>query len=572
MKNSGLLYSVFVALKDSKGGRFSLKRVFLRGFLLALFFFSLSIFSGCFYYHFVTTNEPQKEYITGRLALGKILVVHTEKNIFGWKDVYTSGDSLKGTVINDNYLPYKTSNQLTGKPFSTRYRKRLGETKILNEINLWVRSGKTLGHANEAVSLADIARCDVYEKDTVKTAMSWVFGGVAAIFGLYIVVIMLFIFAAFLGLGSSCPYVYADTGDGFRLAGEIYSGAIYAPLERNDFLTLPQLAEGNGQYHLKLSNELHEIQNTNLTELYVIDHGQGSEITIDKYGSYQVLNRAQIPEKVTNLEGTDVSELTGKRDDIAYLGMKPSEDMPLTDGIIMTFDLPAEVSAAKLFVRARNSIWLDNVYLRYHSLLGSYGDKWQKKQNRSDGEAFREWTLSQKIPLMVYIEKDGKWEFCDYFNPAGPAALKQDVLPISLKGLNPGKVRIKLESGSYFWEIDWAALDVTLNGPVDLTRISVSTAFTEKETDVADQLRYDDIKYYRQDSTGSVATLSFNSVPPKGESRTFILHSKGYYNVIEDQKGIPQVRKLKEIRQPGKFLEYSKDLLTQTWRDLYKKQ
>ena len=73
-------------------------------------------------------------------------------------------------------------------------------------------------------------------------------------------------------MGGSCPYIYANTANGFAFAGEIYSGAIYAPLERNDYLTLPQLIAENGNYKLKITNEQQEIQYTNLTELFVVDH------------------------------------------------------------------------------------------------------------------------------------------------------------------------------------------------------------------------------------------------------------------------------------------------------------
>jgi hypothetical protein len=195
-----------------------------------------------------------------------------------------------------------------------------------------------------------------------------------------------------------------------------------------------------------------------------------------------------------------------------------------------------------------------------------------KKQNASDGEKFREWTLSQKIPLSVFIEKDGKWVFCDYFNPAGPMALRDDVLPVDLSGLSPGKIRIKLESGTSFWEIDYLAIDYTINPVLDIKKLSLMSAFNEKDEEISELLMHDDLKYYVQSDNSNSARLSFQSIEKTLPERTIILHSKGYYNLNQESKGIPRIAKLKSVRKPGQLLEYSRDLMKDYIDDFYKPQ
>jgi hypothetical protein len=227
----------------------------------------------------------------------------------------------------------------------------------------------------------------------------------------------------------------------------------------------------------------------------------------------------------------------------------------------MTFVLPAEAISAKLFLNVRNSQWLDYVYKNTHDLLGSYYDNWVKKQNRADPQKLKEWTLSQKIPLSVYIEKNGRWEFYDYLNMAGPMAFRDDVISLDLAGLQGDSLRIKLEAGAFFWEIDYAAIDYSLNLPVKITRVKPDKAITGIEKDISDLLKFDDMKYFVQSANADLADISYK-VPPAGNSeRTVILHSKGYYQMLSKGEGRPEIRKLKEIRESGQFLEYSRELM-----------
>lgn len=227
----------------------------------------------------------------------------------------------------------------------------------------------------------------------------------------------------------------------------------------------------------------------------------------------------------------------------------------------MTFDHPEGIESGKLFLRSKNSLWLDYVYKKSHDLFGGYYDNWTKKQNKSDPEQLRDWSLSQKIPLSVFVEKNGEWIFCDYYNMAGPAALKEDVISIDLKGIDKGPLKIKLESGAYFWEIDYVGIDYSLNMPVGLTTVKIEKAITNDEDDVTSMLKYDDLKYYVQPETYNIADLSFPVPPSTDSKRTVILHSKGYYHIINEAKGLPKIKKLKTISEPGQFLEYSRELM-----------
>jgi hypothetical protein len=539
-------------------------RIFLVPVLLILI-----VVAGCSYFKVSTTYMATADDIASVLKPDKKFVFHHRNNVFVGDQLYVQNDSLIG-IFSSNYTPYikpgKKHVVIVPEPDGSAYRYKrdsLGRG-IVKEIHLFsdtIVRKKDAGQVRIALNLRDINRFDVYSKDGTTNTLSFL--------ALVVLSVPVF-FAAFFGvllllslITGSCPFIYVNTGDGFQFEGEIYSGAVYAPLERHDYLILPHLVAENGEYLLKMSNEVQEIQYTNLMELLVVDHPAATKILIDKYGNCQTSVKPESPYKAVNLAGSDLLDKVKGRDSLVYAGELKSDSIPLVDGVIMTFARPPEARSGKLFLHVKNSQWLDYVYKNTHDLLGSYYDNWVRKQNKADPQKLKEWPLSQKIPLSVYIEKNGRWEFCDYLNMAGPMAFRDDVISLDLAGVHGDSLKIKLEAGAFFWEIDYAAIDYSLNLPVKITQVKPNQAITGIEKDITDLLQFDDMKYFVQSANADLADISYK-VPPAGDGeRTVILHSKGYYQMLSEGEGRPEIRKLKEIRESGQFLEYSRELMEQ---------
>jgi hypothetical protein len=96
---------------------------------------------------------------------------------------------------------------------------------------------------------------------------------------------------------------------------------------------------------------------------------------------------------------------------------------------------------------------------------------------------------------------------------------------------------------------------------VKITKVEPFRAITGIEKNITDLLKFDDMKYFVQSANADLADISYK-VPPAGDNeRTVILHSKGYYQMLSEGEGRPEIRKLREIREAGQFLEYSRELM-----------
>lgn len=430
------------------------------------------------------------------------------------------------------------------------------KTPDLKAVDLYVNGYNRMSDNEITFKLSDIKRID-YTISEINVGASIMAGiGIAAM-----ALVVLFIIAL-AAKGESCPFIYAYEDGRYKFIGEIFSGATYPSLERHDYLALGDLQSAEGQYRIKIANKVQEIQHINLTELIVVDHPRGTKVVIDKNGACQTMGSIQDPVKAVNLRGGDVSLELSRQDTISYSGEGSIDVQDETDGVVLTFDRPTGADKAKLLLRAKNNLWIDYTFRRFHELFGSYYHKWEDRQLKVPGDSINSWMAAQGVFLQVSLKKNGAWERVDQFNLPGPMAYREDVLALDISGADPGPLEIKLEAGTLFWELDHAGMDFSPNPEVRTRVVPLSQATDEKGRDVVPLLNKDDEKYYSQPETGNEAMLAFAAPAPAGMDRSVFLHSKGHYKILQDPKGRPDRKYLEAFLQPGRLNRFSLELLT----------
>jgi hypothetical protein len=510
-------------------------------------FLNLSI--GCSYYKVNTRQGATAEQVIDFQKNSKYIILHHEHQVWQLTDISADNNLLTGVLARNYGHKYYLTTDSDG---INRYKNR----EVLDEIHIYATKF-TVGAKDSAhINMGDITRIELYDPAVEATVASYVLSGLG-VAALAFVTLMIIVLAT----KESCPFIYAYDGEKYRFIGEIYSGSIHPPLERHDYLALPGIKPVQGEYRLKISNEIREIQNTNLAELEVYDHPQGVEVLVDKYGKHQTIADAQAPVSASNLLGEDVKSRIGVRDTLSYLGDGLGKDQAQEDGLILRFDRPKGAASAKLVIRAKNTFWLDYIFGKFHDLFGIAYGRWQEKQKSASADGLRRWMLEQKIPLIVSVQRNGEWEMRDYYNLTGPMAYRDDVLCLDLEGLGEGPVYVKLEAGSLFWEIDYVGMDFSRDLPVQRTVISLKTAVNEKGEDVKDLLSADDGKYYIQPEIGNQAILAFNALLGSSGARTIVLHSKGHYQILRNPSGRPDREYLESFREKGQLAKFSNQLI-----------
>lgn len=401
------------------------------------------------------------------------------------------------------------------------------------------------------IPFSNIAKAEVYDIDAGRTILIGAGTANATFWSVLLI--------ALLTKDMSCPFVYSEDGSSVNFEGEAYSGATAVPIERDDYLRLGSIAPVNDRYNIRITNEVPEIQNTNLAELIVFDHPHNTEILVDKYGVAHSLSDTRQPVSAASAYGKSLLRELSAPDDQRYFSEIRSDDL-LFDTISLSFEKPDNRNRAKLVVSAKNTMWLDYMFGRLSDMFGNRYDEWVRIRNKRSREYLQQWSLDQGIPLAVYIETSSGLEFVDFYNVPGPAKDRKDILEIDLSGVTGDRVNIRLVSGVMFWDFDYVGMDFSDDVSAHGISVPVENAADETGREVSSLLLQDDDRYLVQPVINNEARLSFRVPPPvPGTTRTVFLHSKGHYQPLRDAGGKPDMDLLMSMRRSGMFIRFTKD-------------
>lgn len=515
-------------------------------------------------------RNHSKRYWTYLLPLALILFLGGCA-FYHWENTSLAGLTDKNTVL-DVYLVDRSSNkywaidvvtldssQLSGKVRSTgkglpkftgTKKERLKEKHILMYVEKDVAAGIPGEGLFTTVPLNNIEQIKVYE---YSPALSIIVSSYVIIIGAGVVVLGILL----LSKGASCPFIYTQTPEGALFEGEIYSGATSPQMERDDWLPLRGPSPPDGIYRLTITNEVPEIQHTNLLELISVDHPAGTKVLFDKYGKLHTLSAVQSPVQAADLSGSDVLPLIAQEDSLRFFGNFSNETPNAEEAVILSFRRPPGAQSALLQIHAKNSMWLDASYKMFLDEFGRYSDRFKEQQMNKSREERLAWMLNQNIPLSVWLEtKPGQWSRTDWFNLPGPMALRSDVLPLDLSQVWGDTVRVKLSTGFLFWEIDQVGMDFSRPQPASARTLRAVSAFDQKGIDHTQELNAVDDRYYDQAAIGDAATVVFEQAPgPSAElQRSYFLHARGHYEILHEAPRFkPDRRELERFREPNSF-------------------
>ncbi|GAA4049128.1 hypothetical protein GCM10022409_39570 [Hymenobacter glaciei] len=551
----------FETSSSSLSGLLGLFRRRAPGVAWCLLVFFAPLVSGCNYYR--GKEQEVSRTNLNMLAESKLFVVHQGQAVWELRNPHLNGEVLEGTKQSLS-APVVRYGEAPKAGYSPRYQLK-DKSLVLNIVHVYVSDAQAGAEDRVSIPFAAIRQIDLLEKDSGKTTASYVFGSLGVVAGTFVVLAVIVALTK-----SSCPFVYAYDGHEYRFVGEAYGGAIFAPAERNDYLPLPAIEPENNQYRLKISNELKERQYTNLAELWVVQHAARTQVLLDQRGLVQTLVAPQPPLQARSPGGNDCTAQLQATDHKAVLF---DEDVPgsAPNEVVLTFAKPAAARHGKLVLHAQNSLWLDYLYGAFIEKFGTAYNSWAAQQKTQPAETNRQWGLDQHIPLKVYVEAGHGWQLAETIPTIGPLASRDLVVPLDFAGATTGQVRVKLECGFMFWEVDYAALDCSPNVPVQLDKCRPTSAITERGADARAQLAADDTLYLSQPRPGSTVSLTYESglpTPAAGTRRTAFLRTKGYYEHIRDFQGLPNLPELYAFRKPGRFIEFSKEKYRATAQEI----
>lgn len=541
-------------------GRFHSFPVLKKNLVYFLVFITTAFLTGCNYYISKRIDRDKFENYSNNNFSARYLVVHLEKDAWHLKNPRVEENKLVGVLDTLEQFRRQYLDSPPGKilPYESEHKSILQEIHIIpssmNTVTFLSEGGEQRG---SLISMPLESEVLIYmlKPDNSYEAI----GITAAFFVIVVIPIILIINELDDWDPGSCPFAYAFNGQQFTFEGELFSSALSPNLERDDYLPLQRLAATDGQYRIMLSNELMEQHFIDQATLRVIQHPEGTKALIGQDGQPIVFSSFLPPSRAESSNGLDISSQVVTQDMNTFKFDEPNSSF---NSAILTFDKPENAGQMNLWLAAKNSYWLDVVWEEYTQKFGGLYPGFQEKLAQKPPETPQKWAQNQGIPLAVYLETGpGEWQLTEYLLPSGPFSMRNMAAAIDLSRYQGNTVRIKLEAGFNFWELDCAAADFSAAPAYNDLEIMPQAATGSDGIDYAATLSQPDGDYLSFPGPGHRVWISFEAPPvTAGMRQTAFLHGKGYYHLIRDYKGLPELGDLRHAKKPGFLPELSREL------------
>lgn len=333
---------------------------------------------------------------------------------------------------------------------------------------------------------------------------------------------------------ASCPHVYSFDGQQNRIDGDMLSGAFSRHAESNDLDRMEHLVASNGQYRVRIANELEERDYINHVELLAVDHAPDATVLPTLQGQLVRLGALTAPMAARDSQGQDALALVVGEDGGAWRGHPsthdPDKEQKPEDSVDVTLPAPA-VGSRYLVVRVRNT---DDATKALYTYLGHMGpgimtllERQARKDNMAVGHKIDDELERLGVPLHVSVRTAAGWKSLASVRPVGPAAARYQLVP--LPAGDGESIQVRLTGAPGGWEIDRVA--IATGEPVQATSLPLVKASGLANTDVAGLIAHADEQRLVL-RTGQGVDLAFAAPPVvDGQTRSLFLRLRGYYEV-----------------------------------------
>jgi hypothetical protein len=523
------------------------------GKMLFISFLCILFLTGCFQHFFRsgTLKGIDASTIQRLQSQDKYFILHAENKVMAMNNLKIGKDKLEADL---SLLPLDHLKYLEPKTEKPNLIKAKDKPVTLTEVHMYYPGKFDSTQSHFSAPISEFSRIDVYEFDPGTTTFNHVMSvvGVAAGAASVIGVISFIAFA----IACNCPQVFIDNRNNYEFVSGVYSGSIYASMERSDYLPLPA-SETENELKLKIANVKNEEQYINRIQLMKINHRVGVNVLIDRHGNALTYNIPQPPFKASINNSTDIRKSIAAKDNESYSFNSEKNENGFSSATF-TFKKPANAQKAKLIVHGGNSLWSGYIYHRFAEMFGDKYETWRSQKDTSDPKVMEQWQKDQSLPLMVYIEKNGQWEMADYFAHTGNTATRDMIMELDVSNIKGDEIKIKMETAYQFWNLDYAVMDFSADETMGISLINATSAYKTGNTDQKESLEEKDKKYCKLLADEEVSlTFNLQDEKKKDEISLFLI-STGYYHNIQKYPGTPDLKTLNSFKTKGRFDDYSR--------------
>jgi hypothetical protein len=313
----------------------------------------------------------------------------------------------------------------------------------------------------------------------------------------------------------------------------------------------------DGVCSLRVRNEMPEVHYIDALKLLAVDHEAGVVVAPEFGGALHALRSLRDPRRAEDAAGVNIREQVARKDGRMWLSNPFNRDAEASggsrDGLTAEFDRPDGAASARLLFTVRNTDWAADAEAYLAELAGSRLADWRAFMDAWAPARLSFLTaLTREAALDVRVWSGSDWVPGGTIWFVGPSLSKDIVVPLDLRDIGAGPLRVKLESTAGLWMVDRIQADFGTEAPFTVADCVPLEGRDAEGADVRARLGASDGDYLVLSSPADRADLAFREPPRSpGRERSFILMTEGYYLGNGNPAAEPQMETLAGLLQPG---------------------
>lgn len=361
---------------------------------------------------------------------------------------------------------------------------------------------------------------------------------------------------------SSCPFVFSFDGKQYVRDAEVLGSATLESAQHTDRVALGRLAEVDGDYRLRVANELREIDAIDALRLVVADAPPGTRVAAAPDGRLIALADPAPPRRVLDLRGHDVTRLLRATDGTVWFsnpqGRDPERRDDLRDGLVLDFERPTGADSVTVAFHLRSTTWAVQLLAEALALHGRELPAWRARVNGDPGARAAFFGALRREVLPAISVWDGeRWRPVGVLSNLGPWLDREQAVRISLQGTSGPTLRVRLESTPGLWIVDSVMADFGTPPAIDVVVLTPRRADFRGQ-DVRGPLSDRDGRRVMLEQGDSIEMV-FGAPPAQADrSRSVFVEATGYYTPLVPADGAPRPELFEElVAQPGAIASWS---------------
>ena len=341
--------------------------------------------------------------------------------------------------------------------------------------------------------------------------------------------------------GGSCPFVYTYDGETYHFEHEAIPFTVNKALESTSYAPLHRLVDVNGKYHLKIAETLEDksfVRGFNLMAVDYLSDSGIEGICPDIFGNIHTIKQRIAPTAFVDSSGRSLLEKVTIKGEIFGSDSSMLGQGEYVQSYRATFDRPENaIEKGKLMISLQSTEFARSCWHWFLDVMDGVNNTWWLEK-ALETQPLRDMFLDfiSVVNVKVELWNGNEWIEQGIIQP-GLYLLEEFLVPLDLDLLDGGAkdVKVRISSGTGFYEIDQISIDYSPNESVSTQALTPVTALFNQTENVKSVIGdFDSAEWVRMLPGDEIDLVYTAPEIANGYNRDFVVAVKGYYHANYD--------------------------------------